>query len=140
MSWSRSRRASTSRPTSTGRASSRRPACHVVYGLVGLKTHCKLALVVRQEPDGSLRRYAHIGTGNYNPKTARLYEDLGLLTDDPAIGTDVADLFNELSGYTKQRTTTPCWSRRTHAQRLLERIEQEADNARAACRPASGSR
>ena len=49
--------------------------CHVVYGVVGLKTHCKLALVVRQEPDGSLRRYAHIGTGNYNPKTARLYED-----------------------------------------------------------------
>ena len=57
--------------------------CHVVYGLVGLKTHCKLALVVRDEPDG-IRRYAHIGTGNYNPKTARIYEDLGLLTTDEA--------------------------------------------------------
>ena len=59
--------------------------CHVVYGLVGLKTHCKLSLVVRDEPDG-LRRYAHVGTGNYNPKTARLYEDLGLLTADAAVG------------------------------------------------------
>jgi polyphosphate kinase len=71
--------------------------CHVVYGLVGLKTHCKLALVVRDEPDG-IRRYTHIGTGNYNPKTARLYEDLGLLTADDAIGEDVAHLFNNLSG------------------------------------------
>ncbi|HEY5051645.1 MAG TPA: RNA degradosome polyphosphate kinase [Acidothermaceae bacterium] len=75
--------------------------CHVVYGLVGLKTHCKLCLVVRREPDGSLRRYAHLGTGNYNPKTARMYEDVGLLTADPAIGGDVADLFNHLSGYTR---------------------------------------
>jgi len=71
--------------------------CHVVYGLVGLKTHCKLAMVVRDEPDG-IRRYTHIGTGNYNPKTARLYEDLGLLTADEAIGEDVAHLFNNLSG------------------------------------------
>jgi polyphosphate kinase len=75
--------------------------CHVVYGLVGLKTHCKLCLVVRRESDGSLRRYAHLGTGNYNPKTARLYEDVGLLTADPAVGSDVADLFNHLSGYTR---------------------------------------
>ncbi|PVG84452.1 RNA degradosome polyphosphate kinase [Nocardioides gansuensis] len=74
--------------------------CHVVYGLVGLKTHCKLALVVRDEPDG-IRRYTHIGTGNYNPKTARLYEDLGLLTADPAIGEDVAHLFNNLSGISR---------------------------------------
>jgi polyphosphate kinase len=71
---------------------------HVVYGLVGLKTHCKLSLVVRQETDG-LRRYAHIGTGNYNPKTARLYEDLGLLTGDEQVGEDLTRLFNQLSGY-----------------------------------------
>jgi len=71
---------------------------HVVYGLVGLKTHCKLSLVVRQETDG-LRRYAHIGTGNYNPKTARLYEDLGLLTADEQVGEDLTRLFNQLSGY-----------------------------------------
>ena len=74
--------------------------CHVVYGLVGLKTHCKLSMVVRDEPDG-IRRYTHIGTGNYNPKTARLYEDLGLLTADPAIGEDVAHLFNNLSGISR---------------------------------------
>lgn len=74
--------------------------CHVVYGLVGLKTHCKLSLVVRDEPDG-IRRYTHIGTGNYNPKTARLYEDLGLLTADPRIGEDVAHLFNNLSGFSR---------------------------------------
>ncbi len=71
--------------------------CHVVYGLVGLKTHCKLALVVRDEPDG-IRRYCHIGTGNYNPKTARLYEDLGLITSNEDICEDVAHLFNNLSG------------------------------------------
>ncbi|QBX55827.1 RNA degradosome polyphosphate kinase [Nocardioides seonyuensis] len=74
--------------------------CHVVYGLVGLKTHCKLSMVVRDEPDG-IRRYTHIGTGNYNPKTARLYEDLGLLTADTAIGEDVAHLFNNLSGISR---------------------------------------
>src|SRR5688500_5971076 len=74
--------------------------CHVVYGLVGLKTHCKLALVVRDEPEG-IRRYTHIGTGNYNPKTARQYEDLGLLTTDEATGEDVAHLFNNLSGWSR---------------------------------------
>ncbi len=74
---------------------------HVVYGLVGLKTHCKLAMVVRDEPDG-IRRYTHIGTGNYNPKTARLYEDFGLLTADDAIGEDVAHLFNNLSGFSNK--------------------------------------
>ena len=74
--------------------------CHVVYGLVGLKTHCKLALVVRDEPEG-IRRYTHIGTGNYNPKTARMYEDLGLLTADEVIGEDVAHLFNNLSGFSR---------------------------------------
>jgi polyphosphate kinase len=70
---------------------------HVVYGMVGLKTHAKLALVVREEA-GGLRRYCHIGTGNYNPKTARLYEDLGLLTCDETIGEDLTRLFNQLSG------------------------------------------
>ena len=74
--------------------------CHVVYGQVGLKTHCKLSLVVRQEGD-RLHRYCHIGTGNYNPKTARLYEDFGLLTNDPIVGEDMANLFNQLSGYAR---------------------------------------
>lgn len=74
--------------------------CHVVYGLVGLKTHCKLSLVVRDEPDG-IRRYTHIGTGNYNPKTSRMYEDLGLITTDERIGEDVAHLFNNLSGWSR---------------------------------------
>jgi polyphosphate kinase len=74
--------------------------CHVVYGLVGLKTHCKLAMVVRDEPDG-IRRYTHIGTGNYNPKTSRTYEDLGLITTDERIGEDVAHLFNNLSGWSR---------------------------------------
>ena len=71
---------------------------HVVYGIVGLKTHCKLSLVVRQEQDG-LRRYCHIGTGNYHPRTARYYEDLGLLTADNQVGEDLSKLFNQLSGY-----------------------------------------
>ena len=75
-----------------------RAGVHVVYGLVGLKTHSKIALVVRREEDG-LRRYCHIGTGNYNSETAKVYEDLGLLTSDPAIGEDLTDLFNHLTGY-----------------------------------------
>lgn len=75
---------------------------HVVYGMVGLKTHCKLSLVIRDEGEG-LRRYAHIGTGNYNPKTARQYEDLGLLTCNPIITDDVARLFNHLSGMTAEK-------------------------------------
>ena len=74
--------------------------CHVVYGLVGLKTHCKLAMVVRDEGEG-IKRYTHIGTGNYNSKTARMYEDLGLITTDEALGEDVAHLFNNLSGWSR---------------------------------------
>lgn len=74
---------------------------HVVYGLVGLKTHTKILLVVRQEHDG-IRRYCHIGTGNYNPVTANLYEDLGLLTADPDLGADLTELFNYLTGYSRQ--------------------------------------
>jgi len=81
---------------------------HVVYGIVGLKTHAKLALVVRQEAEG-LRRYCHIGTGNYNPKTARTYEDVGLLTCNPQIGEDLTRLFNQLSG----------WAPRSKFRRLL---------------------
>jgi polyphosphate kinase len=78
-----------------------RAGCHVVYGLVGLKTHCKVAMVIRQE-GGQLRRYCHIGTGNYHPKTARIYEDFGLLTADPDVGADLTDLFNVLTGYSRQ--------------------------------------
>ena len=78
-----------------------RAGCHVVYGFVGLKTHCKTALVVRQEGN-QIRRYAHIGTGNYNPKTARMYEDLGLFTADPDVCADLTDLFNVLTGYSRQ--------------------------------------
>ena len=78
-----------------------RAGVHVVYGLVGLKTHCKTALVIRQEGK-TLQRYCHLGTGNYNPKTARIYEDLGLLTADPDIGADLTDLFNVLTGYSRQ--------------------------------------
>jgi len=74
---------------------------HVVYGLVGLKTHCKTCLVVRRE-GSTIRRYCHIGTGNYNPKTARLYEDVGLLTAAPDIGADLTDLFNSLTGYSRK--------------------------------------
>ena len=77
-----------------------RAGVHVVYGMVGLKTHSKCVLVVRDDGD-QLRRYCHIGTGNYNSKTARLYEDLGLLTCDPDIGADVAQLFNHLTGYSR---------------------------------------
>jgi polyphosphate kinase len=75
-----------------------RAGVHVVYGLVGLKTHSKIVLVVRREEDG-LRRYCHIGTGNYNSETAKVYEDFGLFTSDPAVGEDLTDLFNHLTGY-----------------------------------------
>jgi polyphosphate kinase len=100
--------------------------CHVVYGFVDLKTHCKMALVVREEPDGSLRRYCHIGTGNYNSSTARLYEDYGLLTSDPEVGGDATDLFNVLTGYSRNteyhRFLVAPYALRTG---LLERIERQ---------------
>ena len=104
---------------------------HVVYGMVGLKTHCKTALVVRQE--GSvIRRYCHIGTGNYNPKTARLYEDIGLLTAEPSIGADLTDLFNVLTGYARQDKyrslmVAPYGIRRG----IVELIEREIEHLRA---------
>ncbi|GIG23722.1 polyphosphate kinase [Cellulomonas chitinilytica] len=104
---------------------------HVVYGIVGLKTHCKLSLVVRQEADG-LRRYSHVGTGNYHPKTARLYTDLGLLTADPEVGQDLTRLFNQLSGYApKSRFHRLLVAPRSVRAGLVERIEREADAARA---------
>jgi polyphosphate kinase len=108
--------------------------CHVVYGLVGLKTHCKTALVVRRE-HGVLRRYCHIGTGNYNPKTARIYEDLGILTADPRVGADLTDLFNTLTGYSRQ-TAYRTLMVAPHGIRsgLLDKIRREARHA-AAGRP-----
>jgi len=109
--------------------------CHVVYGLIGLKTHCKLAMVVRDEPDG-LRRYAHIGTGNYHPKTARLYEDMGLLTANPIVTEDIGRLFNHLSGMTQEREYRRLLVA-PHGIRtgLIERIENEIEHRRAG-RPA----
>jgi len=108
-----------------------RAGCHVVYGLIGLKTHTKTCLVVRQDPDG-LRRYCHVGTGNYNPKTARLYEDLGLLTADEEVGADLTDLFNVLTGYSRQtvyRSLLVAPERMRDG--IVERIEREAAAARA---------
>jgi polyphosphate kinase len=112
-----------------------RAGCHVVYGFVGLKTHCKTALVVRQEGN-QIRRYAHIGTGNYNPKTARTYEDLGLFTADEAVCADLTDLFNVLTGYSRQTEyrsllVAPQGIRAG----LIERIEREIEYARSG-RPA----
>jgi polyphosphate kinase len=101
---------------------------HVVYGLVGLKTHCKLSLVIRQE-ENRLRRYCHVGTGNYNPKTARFYEDLGLLTSRPEVGEDLTKLFNLLSGYAAEPSysallTSPVGIR----EGLTERIRREVEH------------
>ena len=108
-----------------------RAGVHVVYGIVGLKTHCKLSLVVRQEADG-LRRYCHVGTGNYNPKTARIYTDLGLLTCDPVIGQDMTRLFNQLSGYApKSSFHRLLVAPRTVRSGLIQRIRREEDAARA---------
>ncbi|GAB77807.1 polyphosphate kinase [Austwickia chelonae] len=102
---------------------------HVVYGVVGLKTHCKLSLVVRQETNG-LRRYCHVGTGNYHPKTARLYEDFGLFTCDPSVGEDLTRLFNQLSGWAprskfKRLLVAP----RSLRSGLLDKIEGQIERA-----------
>ena len=102
---------------------------HVVYGLVGLKTHCKLALVIRQEK-GVLRHYSHIGTGNYNPKTSRIYEDLGLLTADDQVGKDLTRLFNELSGYAIEKKFKRLLVAPLHLRKgLLKLIADEVRNA-----------
>src|SRR4029077_18889327 len=98
---------------------------HVVYGLVGLKTHAKVMLVVRQEAEG-IRRYCHVGTGNYNPKTARAYEDIGVLSADPDLGADLAELFNFLTGYSRpvayrKLIVAPLGMR----ERIIELIERE---------------
>ena len=105
--------------------------CHVIYGLVGLKTHCKITLVVRREEDG-IRRYVHLGTGNYNDSTAKLYTDCGLMTCHPQIGEDATAVFNMLSGYSEPPTwnklsLAPLWLR----SKCLKMIRRETANARA---------
>ncbi|WP_116248210.1 RNA degradosome polyphosphate kinase [Nocardiopsis sp. FIRDI 009] len=105
--------------------------CHVVYGVVGLKTHCKLSMVIRQDDDGLLRRYCHVGTGNYNPATARIYEDLGLFSASPEVGEDVSDLFNSLTGFSRKKhyrrlLVAPSALR----EGLLNQIAGEIDNCR----------
>ena len=104
---------------------------HVVYGLVGLKTHSKVALVVRREGSG-LRRYVHIGTGNYNPRTARIYTDLGLLSSRPELGADVTDLFNVLTGLSRQRSFRRLLvAPHSLRSRFLELVERESAHAAA---------
>jgi polyphosphate kinase len=103
---------------------------HVVYGLMGLKTHAKLSLVVRDEPNG-IRSYCHIGTGNYNPKTARMYEDLGILSSDQELTDDLSKLFNQLSGFAPQSSYARLLvAPRTLRPGLIERIDQEIQNAK----------
>src|SRR5712692_8409441 len=106
--------------------------CHVVYGFVGLKTHCKMILVVREDRKSTLRRYCHLGTGNYHPTTARIYEDFGLLTADPAVGENVTALFNHLTGYSRveayQRLLVAPESLRDG---IVSRIDRQAERCRA---------
>ncbi len=104
---------------------------HVVYGLVGLKTHCKLALVIREE-EGMLRHYSHVGTGNYNPKTSRIYEDFGLFTADAQVGKDLTRLFNELSGYAIEKKFKRLLVAPLHLRKgLIRQIDAERKNAEA---------
>ena len=108
---------------------------HVVYGLMGLKTHAKLSLVVRDEPQG-IRRYCHLGTGNYNPKTARMYEDLGIISADVELTEDLTRLFNQLSGFAPQSTYSRLLvAPRTLRSGLIERIDREIEHAKSG-RPA----
>jgi polyphosphate kinase len=101
--------------------------CHVVYGMLGLKTHAKLCLVVREE-DGEIRRYVHVGTGNYNPSTARVYEDIGLLTADPDVGAEVSSLFNYLTGYARHPEYTHLLvAPQMLRARMIELIRREAE-------------
>ena len=104
--------------------------CHVIYGLVGLKTHSKITLVVRKEEEG-IRRYVHLGTGNYNDSTAKLYTDCGIFTCDARIGEDATAVFNMLSGYSEPKSwnkliVAPLWMKN----RFLKLIENEAENAK----------
>ncbi|CAB5063669.1 MAG: RNA degradosome polyphosphate kinase [Actinobacteria bacterium] len=104
---------------------------HVVYGLVGFKTHAKLSLIVREEGN-TVRRYSHVGTGNYNPKTARMYEDLGILSADDKLGEDLNKLFNQLSGFAPQYSYNRLLvAPRTIRSGLLERIKREIENKKA---------
>lgn len=117
-----------------------RAGVHVVYGFLGLKTHAKALLVVRRERSeagpSEIRRYVHLATGNYNPASATVYTDLGLLSCDPDLGADVSELFNVLTGYSKQRSWRKLWvAPQTLRPKLLEAIEAEAEHARAG-RPA----
>ena len=106
-----------------------RAGVHVVYGIVGLKTHAKLCMVVRQEA-GGLRRYCHVGTGNYHPKTARIYEDLGLLSSDPVVGRDIAKLFNQLSGLAPDTTYSRLLVAPSRVREgLLEQVREATDRA-----------
>jgi len=103
----------------------------VFHGLVGLKTHAKLALVVREDPDGKIRRYAHLGTGNYNPSTARFYSDFSLFTCDEAITASVNDVFNFLTAYAEQPDYQPLFvAPRDLAKKCIGLIDREARNAR----------
>ena len=111
---------------------------HVVYGLIGLKTHCKTCLVVRRE-GSTIRRYCHIGTGNYNPKTSRLYEDVGLLTAAPDIGADLTDLFNSLTGYSRKVSyrnllVAPHGVRKGIVERIDREVAAKRDGAEAGIR------
>jgi polyphosphate kinase len=107
-----------------------RSGVHVVYGLVGLKTHTKIVLVVRREAEG-IRRYVHLGTGNYNPKTAKLYTDVGLLSCNPDLGADLTDLFNYLTGYSRQRSYRKLLVAPVNMRdRMVELIHREIDHCR----------